>query len=67
LHDYSSFSVTILKYINIINLDSTESKKLMLERKQYYINTLAPEYNILRIADNPFRTYIFRRDTKFNE
>lgn len=35
-----------VKYVNIINLLKIESRKLNLEREQYYLDSLAPEYNI---------------------
>jgi group I intron endonuclease len=50
LHGYSSFSLTILEYVNITNLDNIETKKLLLEREQYYIDMLNPDYNILKLA-----------------
>jgi len=40
-HDYSNFSLDILEYCEA---------KLLLEREQYYIDNLKPEYNILKIA-----------------
>jgi len=49
-HGYSAFSLSILEYINIDNLSLEESKKLILEREQYYIDSLKPEYNILKMA-----------------
>ncbi len=35
---------------NILMIESVEDKSLLLEREQYYIDTLNPEYNICRIA-----------------
>jgi group I intron endonuclease len=59
-YGYSGFSFTILEYINISNLslpatfDRGEEKenvrKLILDREQYYIDSLNPEYNILKTA-----------------
>ena len=40
-HGYENFSLDILEYCET---------KLLLEREQYYIYTLKPEYNILKIA-----------------
>ncbi len=40
---YASFSLYILEYCS-------EGKKDLLQREQYYLNTLNPEYNILKIA-----------------
>jgi group I intron endonuclease len=50
LYGYSSFSITILEYIDISNLSKDQIKVLILEREQYYLNNLSPEYNILKIA-----------------
>jgi group I intron endonuclease len=51
-HGYSAFSLNILEYIDISNLSKEEAGKLILEREQYYLDTLQPEYNILKIAGN---------------
>jgi len=50
LYGYSAFSLTILEYIDISNLSKDEARKLILEREQHYIDTLVPEYNILKVA-----------------
>lgn len=50
LHDYSAFSLSILEYINIANLDNIDIKNLILKREQYFIDILNPDYNILKIA-----------------
>lgn len=47
---YSAFSLTILEYIDISNLNKDDAKKLILSREQYYIDALKPEYNILSTA-----------------
>jgi len=49
-YGYSAFSLSIIEYINIQNLSKNETKKLILEREQYYINLLNPEYNLLKVA-----------------
>lgn len=49
-HTHLAFSLTILEYIDISNLDFENIRKLVLSREQYYIDTLVPEYNILKIA-----------------
>jgi group I intron endonuclease len=49
-YGYSSFSLTILEFIDITNLSKSEAKKLILEREQFYLNSLSPEYNILKTA-----------------
>ena len=40
-YGYSAFTLEILEYCNI---------KILIEREQYYLNLLKPEYNILTIA-----------------
>lgn len=40
-YGYSNFSLEILEYCSLTNL---------LEREQYYIDTLIPEYNILKLV-----------------
>lgn len=47
---YSSFSLTILELISITTLSKDEAKKLIIEREQYYIDCILPEYNILKTA-----------------
>ena len=51
-HGYSAFSLTIIEYIDISgsNTSKDEAKTLILEKEQYYIDSLSPEYNILKIA-----------------
>lgn len=49
---YSNFSLTILEYIDISNLSKDQIKTKILEREQYYINSLMPFYNILTKAGN---------------
>jgi group I intron endonuclease len=49
-HGYSAFSLTILEYIDIKDLPKDEAKKLIIEREQYYIDNILPEYNILKTA-----------------
>jgi hypothetical protein len=44
-YGYSSFSLTILEFINIHNLDKAEASKLISKRKRHFMNTLKPEYN----------------------
>lgn len=47
---HSSFSLTILEYLDITNLSKEESKKILLEAEQKYIDKLSPEYNLLLTA-----------------
>jgi hypothetical protein len=44
------FFLTILEYINISDKSIDEARELILEREQHYIDSLAPEYNILKTA-----------------
>jgi group I intron endonuclease len=50
VHGYLAFNLHILEYINIENLSKNESKEFILRHEQHYLDTLAPEYNILKIA-----------------
>jgi group I intron endonuclease len=49
-HGYSTFSLSIIEYINITDLSLGEAKILILEREQFYIDSMKPEYNILPTA-----------------
>jgi group I intron endonuclease len=49
-HTYSAFSLTIIEFILIKDLSLEETRQLILEREQININSLLPEYNILKIA-----------------
>jgi group I intron endonuclease len=49
-HGYYNFCLKILEYIEIENLTKEESRKLILEREQHYIDTIEPHYNILITA-----------------
>jgi hypothetical protein len=51
-HTHSAFSLSILEYIDISNLSKDKAKALILGQEQYYIDSLMPEYNILKIAGN---------------
>jgi group I intron endonuclease len=55
IHGYSAFSLTILEFIDISNLSLEESKKLILEREQKYLDIIFSldepnTYNILKVA-----------------
>lgn len=50
LHGYSAFSFTILEFIELTDLPKDQIKSYILGREQYYIDELAPEYNVLKIA-----------------
>jgi|ERR1700761_5650202 len=49
-HTHSAFSLTILEFIDISHLSKEDVRKLVLEREQFYIDSLEPQYNILLIA-----------------
>jgi len=51
-YGYSAFSLTILEFIDLENLakDTKEIKNFIVEREQYYMDNILPEYNILKIA-----------------
>jgi len=49
-HTHSTFSLTILEYIDISNLDSENIRNLIFSREQHFFNLLSPEYNIQKIA-----------------
>jgi group I intron endonuclease len=50
-HGYLNFKFEILEYITFpFDISTEEKKKIILEKKQYYIDSLKPEYNILKIA-----------------
>lgn len=55
VHTHSAFSISILEYIDITNLSVEESRKLILEREQVYLNLILSEdepntYDILKVA-----------------
>jgi len=49
-HTHSAFSLIIIEFIEIKDLSLEGARQLILEREQYYINLLLPEYNILKVA-----------------
>jgi hypothetical protein len=54
-HTHSAFSLSVLEYIDISGLSKKDSRKLILEREQSYINKIFSEdqpntYNILKEA-----------------
>lgn len=52
-HGYAVFRLSILEYIDVSNLPKEKARKLILEREQYYLDLLEPEYNILKMAGSP--------------
>jgi group I intron endonuclease len=56
VHTYSAFSLSILEFIDITNLSKEEARKLILEREQFYIDSLEPTYNINPIAGSRLGT-----------
>lgn len=50
-YGYLSFSFTILEFVDISSLNSLEAfKKILTDRELHFINTLNPQYNILKTA-----------------
>lgn len=49
-YGYQSFTLEILEIVNVDNLNSTEARIMLLDREQYYIDLLKPDYNILKVA-----------------
>ena len=49
-HGYSSFSVSILTYLDITELDKKEANNLIISQEQLYIDSMKPEFNINPIA-----------------
>jgi len=57
-HTHSAFSLSILKYIDILNLDKKEAQKLILQSEQFYLDLIFSvdkpnTYNILKVAGSP--------------
>jgi hypothetical protein len=52
-HGYSAFTLSILEFIDITSLSKDEAKKLILEREQYFLDSMNPKYNIQKIAGSP--------------
>ena len=50
LHIHSAFSLTIIEFIMIKNWSLKETRKLILSREQFYIDSLEPNNNILKVA-----------------
>jgi hypothetical protein len=53
-YGYSQFSVEIMEYCNI---------SIVIEREQYYLNLLKPQYNILKIAGS-LKGFLHSEETK---
>lgn len=49
-HGISAFSLTIYENIIISGLSKEQIKKFILELEQFYLDTINPEYNILKVA-----------------
>jgi group I intron endonuclease len=49
-YTHSAFSLSILEYIDISNLDSKNIRELIFSREQHFFNLLSPVYNIQKIA-----------------
>lgn len=52
-HGHSTFSLTILEYIDIRNLSKDEAKAIIFSKEQYFFDLLLPEYNTQKIAGSP--------------
>jgi group I intron endonuclease len=58
-HGYSSFGLSILEYCSVENL---------IQREQYYIDTLVPEYNICKTAGSTLgKTHSEKTRAKLSE
>jgi len=62
-HTHSTFSLSIIEYIDISNLDFENIRELIISREQYHIDTLIPEYNIQKIAGSSLGVF-HTADTK---
>lgn len=51
-HGYSSFSLSILEYVEIENLSKDQARTKLLECEQFYTDSLRPGYNINPIAES---------------
>jgi len=49
-YGHSAFSLTILENIDLTNLPEDQIKNFIIEREQFYIDFIKPEYNILKVA-----------------
>jgi len=49
-YGYAVFSFSVIEIVENTSLESDSFKKNLLAREQYFIDTLNPEYNILKIA-----------------
>jgi group I intron endonuclease len=57
-HTHSAFSLSILKYTDILNLDKKEAQKLILQSEQFFLDIIFSldkpnTYNILQVAGSP--------------
>ncbi|BDC33828.1 hypothetical protein EMPS_mp15 (mitochondrion) [Entomortierella parvispora] len=50
VYTHSAFSLSIIEYIDITGLTKENARKLILSREQFYIDSLVPQYNILKVA-----------------
>ena len=40
----------MIEYIDTLNMDKKEIRKLVLLREEYYLNSIHPEFNLLKTA-----------------
>jgi group I intron endonuclease len=57
-HGHSAFSLSIIEYIDILNLGQEDARNLILSREQVYLNLIFSvdepnTYNILKVAGSP--------------
>lgn len=49
-YGHSEFSLIIIEYINTLDIDKKEVRKLLLLREQNFLDSIQPEFNILKTA-----------------
>lgn len=53
-HGWFNFKFGVLEYIDLSNITETEQKrKTLLEKEQYYLDSINPSLNVCKIADSP--------------
>lgn len=60
LYGHNAFSLSILEYIDITNLSVEEKRKLILIREQFFLDSLKPGYNLLKVAGSSLGFFTFR-------
>ncbi|UQC91696.1 GIY-YIG endonuclease (mitochondrion) [Colletotrichum lupini] len=63
-YGWDSFKFGILEHVNLSYINNIEQKKIvLLNREQYYLDSIKPNLNICKIADSPLGV---KRDTLFS-